>query len=298
MIFDISNLLYRSFYAKRADGDDETDGLAAHIVLTTLSMYVRKFNPAKIVIAFDRSSWRKDYTSSDVCLSRRPYKGHRREGMTEAEKQKYMRFLGQCRELETLLTEFSTIITLACEKLEADDLIAGFVQKHCDSSCLVLSADSDLLQLVKNPNVDVYSPMSDKYQTLEKFDNSAEYFLFEKCIRGDASDNIRSAFPRVRATRLKKAFADPYEMTALMKEEWTDENQVTNSVQDLYDENRLLMDLEAQPEEIRQLIDQTIEQSMSASRKFVMFHFMKYLGKHKLNKIAERFDQYVTILSR
>ncbi len=48
----------------------------------------------------------------------------------------------------------------------------------------------------------------DKKTKLPKSAPDPEWLLFEKCMRGDSSDNVFSAFPKVRTTKLKDAFQD------------------------------------------------------------------------------------------
>ena len=79
---------------------------------------------------------------------------------------------------------------------------------------------------------------------------NAKYFMFEKAFRGDAGDNVMSAYPRVRSTRLQKAYTSDYELTNLLNETWdfadpTTGDITTFRVGDLYNENQLLMNLRA-----------------------------------------------------
>jgi 5'-3' exonuclease len=249
-------------------------------------------------MAFDRQSWRKSYTASDLCISKKPYKGNRRKDMSPSQQAKYQRFLNHLREFESLIIEHTTIISLFADGLEADDLIAGFVQTHPDDELVIISADNDLLQLHKHPNIRQISISNDKELSLEEYNNDADYFLFVKCIRGDAGDNVMSAFPRVRLTKLEKAYTDTFEKVQIMKSRWKDHDGNEFLVEDVYEENRLLMDLEQQPEVIRKKILSTIKESTEKQRKFSMFHMMKYLGKYELEKIKESIDQYLPMLSK
>lgn len=83
-----------------------------------------------------------------------------------------------------------------------------------------------------------------------------------------------------------------------MKETWRDENKREFMVEKLYKENQLLIDLEKQPTEIRELITKTIQDAENKPHKFSMFHLMRFLGKYKLEKIAENIVQFVPLLSR
>lgn len=299
LLFDISNMLYRTFYAQRDEDDETIAGLATHTALVTLNKYFKQFRPDRVVMAFDRSSWRKAYTASEDCYSKKPYKGNRRKDMSPSQQAKYQRFLGHLAEFETLITKHTSIVTLAGELLEADDLIAGFVQRHPNDQIIIITSDSDMSQLLKHENVTIISPATDKPITLDKeYDGDPNLFLFFKCMRGDPTDNIRSAFPRVRSERLRKAYADPYEMVQLMKETWTDELGRELVVELMYEENQLLIDLEQQPETIRNKINTVIDTEMATTKQFSYFHIMKFIGKYQLNKIGDNIDLYLPMLSK
>jgi 5'-3' exonuclease, N-terminal resolvase-like domain len=300
LVFDISNMLYRTFYVQRDEDDATIAGLATHSALVTLNKYFRQHKPDRVVMAFDRQSWRKEYTASDECISKKPYKGHRRKDMSPAQQVKYQRFLNHLAEFEAMITNHTTIITLAGDRLEADDVIAGFCQRHKDSDdqIVLVSSDSDMLQLMRYPNVVIVSPADDKQQFLSDYDEDPELFLFTKCLRGDTSDNVQSAYPRVHMTKIREAFKDPFARTNMMMTNWSDQNQRTFRVKDLYEENQLLIDLEKQPEDIRALIEQTIDDALAKKRTFSLFFILKFIGKYKLTKIKESIDQYIPLLSK
>lgn len=299
ILYDISNMLYRTFFANTSETDTTIAGLATHMGLVTLNKYFKQYAPRKkAVMVFDRTSWRKAYTQSDLCISGKPYKGNRRQDMSPSQQAKYQRFLGHLAEFEALVTKHSTIITLAAEPLEADDLIAGFVQQNQEDEIIIISSDSDLLQLMKHPNVRIISPATDKQQTLADYNDDPLYYLFQKCIRGDSTDNIQSAFPKVRSTRIQKAFTDPFERVQLMKETWKSIDGQVYTVEELFEENELLIDLEKQPDNIRTIMDNTIKDALSKERAYSHFQFMRYLGRYQLDKIAASIDQYIPLLSR
>ena|SRR5271157_1779792 len=301
LVFDMSNLLYRTFFAHDTEDDVTIAGLASHSALVTLNKYYREQKPHKVVAVFDRDSWRKEYTASEECISKKPYKGNRRQGMTPKQKIKYEQFCAHVNDFEKLIAENTTIITLAGAKLEADDLIAGFIQVQTldpDNEIVVISQDKDMIQLLRFENVRVVDPASGKDRSLEDWNNDADYFMFLKCIRGDAGDNVQSALPKVRETRVLKAYTDPFEKANLMNETWKGADGREFVVKNLYKENQLLMDLSMQPDDIQKLIVQTVLQGIKNPGKFSYFHFMKFLGKYELKKVAEQADNFVPLLSR
>lgn len=300
LCFDISNLLFRTFFVQRQETEETIAGLATHSGLVTLNKYFKMFKPDRVVMAFDRKSWRKEYTASEQCLSKKPYKGNRRQDMTPAQQEKYAKFMDHMREFEELVIEHTTITTLFADRLEADDLIAGFCQAHTDEDdeIIIISTDSDLLQLCRQGNVRVVSPATDKDQDLSEYDNDANFYTFVKCIRGDTTDNIQSAYPRVAIKRLRKAYTDPFERIQLMKETWTNEAKTEFRVEHTFAENELLINLTKQPADIRELIESTVAEAVAKKKKFSMFHILKFVGKYKLIKIKDSIDQYVPLLSR
>lgn len=300
LVLDISNMLYRCYFAQQSEDEQTIAGMAMHSALTTLNKYYKLYKPKKVVMVFDRSSWRKEYTSEYDYL--KPYKGNRRKDSTEAQKEKYKRFIEHVAEFEQLINDYTTVISLAGDRLEADDLIAGFVQRYTEDNIVIITADSDMAQLLKYDNIRLISPATDKDQSLEKYNNDPEYYLFQKCIRGDASDNIQSAYPRVRATRIKDVYdnmvdGDGYKFVTFMKETWTDQLKRNFTVEQMYDHNRTLIDLEKQPNDIKILMGATLDAEMDTMKKFSYFHLLKFVGKYKLQRIKDSIENFVPMLS-
>lgn len=299
LIFDISNLLHRTFFANRQTDDMTTAGLAHHAALVTLNKYFREYKPHKVVMAFDKSSWRKAYTADpEVCYSGKPYKGNRRQNMTPSEKERYKNFLNHLREFEEIIRAHTSIVCLTGDNLEADDLIAGFVQKYPDANVIIVSADKDMIQLLRHEHMQLVDPATGKERTLEEWNYDAEYFMFEKCLRGDAGDNVQSAFPKIRSKKIEEAYKDPFTRINMMNETWTNAHGQEFVVKKLYEENKLLMDLAAQPECVRERINAVIDEAMSDQKKYSHFHFLRFLGRYDLKKISEQAEQFIPLLSR
>ena len=82
-----------------------------------------------------------------------------------------------------------------------------------------------------------------------------QWLLFEKCIRGDSSDNVFSAYPKVRKNKLEEAFKDRqnkgFAWNNLMLQRWVDHNGEEHRVLEDYERNRRLIDLTQQPDDIK-----------------------------------------------
>jgi hypothetical protein len=146
-------------------------------------------------------------------------------------------------------------------------------------------------------------PVIDKKTKEPKAIPDPEWLLFEKCVRGDSTDNVFSAYPGVRKkgtknkTGLLEAFEDRnnrgYAWNNLMLQRWTDHNGEEHRVLDDYNRNRHLIDLRAQPNEIKSAVDSAIKEQISHKDiGQVGVRFMKFCGKYDLNRISEQAGQY------
>jgi hypothetical protein len=297
LCIDMSNILHKTFYVNAREDSETLAALAYHSSLTTLNKYHKLYKPTKTIFVFDRDNWRKYYTKSEDCYSQKLYKGQRRQNMTPSERKRYEIFLTFISDFETLMREHTGIVCLAGDMLEADDLIAGVAEIYSDQdTVIILSADKDMIQLLKYPNVQLIDPATGKNRTLEEWDNDVDYFMYTKCLRGDIGDNVQSAYPRIRETRIKETYTDPYKRLNMMKETWTDQNKRTMVVGDLFEENQLLMSLTNQPACIRRKIFEVIEYEINNPGKYSHFHFIKFLGKYQLKKVVSQLDLFVPLL--
>ena len=297
MIFDTANLLFRIHAAQsyKATTNEDSAGLAMHIMLNTIKGYYKKFGPDQLAVTFEGSeNWRKAYTASDACVSKRIYKANR------VKDDSMIPFFELIKAFEELVRNHTSLVCLSHPKVEGDDLIGGYAQRfaNTDDEIIIVSGDKDFKQLLKFKNVTLIDPDSGKPRECD----DPEYFMFEKCFRGDTGDNVMSAYPRVRATKLQKAYNDEYALTQLWNESWSMTDPETGiktsfKVGDLFLENDLLMNLESQPEEIKKIINDTLDYELVHHGKFSNFHFMKFCGKYGLNSIAEQATTFNEVLS-
>lgn len=300
VVLDMSNLLYRTFYANKGDDDVTIAGLAHHMALTTMNKYYKQLKPDQMILTFDRSNWRKAYTKTDKCVSKKLYKGNRRKKMTPSEKEKYATFIAHLGEFEEMMRDHASSVVLSADQLEADDLMAGVVQIYSldpATEIIVVSGDGDMKQLLAFENVRLINPATGKDHNLDDWDGDAGLFMFEKCIRGDLGDNVQSAFPRVKKTKIWKAYNDPLARANMMHETWQHPDGREMMVKTLFAENELLMDLNMQPDDIQQLIIKTILEGMANPGKFSYFHFMQFLGKYELKRISEHAEIFTPMLN-
>lgn len=209
ILVDTANTFFRARHTVRGDADIKV-GMALHIMLNSVKKAWQDFGGSHVVFCLEGRSWRKDFY--------KPYKANRAEtraAMTVKEQEEDTLFWETFDTFKDFITEKSNCTVLRHSQLEADDLIAGFIQSHPHSDHVIISTDSDFHQLLA-PNVKQYNGVAEETYTLEGiFDKKGkpvkdkktgeakavpnpEWLLFEKCIRGDTSDNVFSAYPGVR----------------------------------------------------------------------------------------------------
>ena len=207
------------------------------------------------------------------------------------------------------------------KQLEADDLIAGWIQAHPNDNHVIISTDGDFAQLI-SPNVKQYNgiqnviithegyfddkklePVIDKKTKEPKAAPDPSFMLFEKCMRGDTSDNVFSAYPGVRKKGTKnkvgliEAFADKdtkgYNWNNMMLQRWVDHEGVEHRVLDDYQRNVVLCDLAAQPGNIRSIINDVIEEHMTPKEVTqVGMRLMKFCAKWDMQRISDQAAQF------
>lgn len=316
LLVDLANMFFRSRHvAFRASSAEEKAGYALHICLGAINKMVRKFSADHVVFALEGRSWRKDFYE--------PYKKNRsvsRAARTEQEQAEDELFWSTFDEFCTYLAEQTNCSVIRHEFAEADDIIARFIALHDQDHHTIISTDTDFVQLL-NEHVQQYNGVTDELITIHGIfddrgrpimDNKTKaakvppdpaWLLFEKCMRGDSSDNVFSAYPgvRTRGTRnkvgLQEAFEDRerrgYAWNTLMLSRWTDHNNQEHRVLDDYNRNVTLIDLTAQPDHVKQAVDQAIRTQVSHKHiAQVGVRFMKFCGRHDLIKVSESADQY------
>ena len=80
----------------------------------------------------------------------------------------------------------------------------------------------------------------------------------------------------------------------LMLQRWVDHEGKEHRVLEDYERNRLLCDLTQQPEEIKQIIKDTIDQHIGLNKDItqVGIRLLKFCASYDLNKIAEQAQSY------
>lgn len=329
-LFDMNNLVMRSRHSTAAKSSTSIEDFVGTILFQVYGAFrkaTERFQINHSVACFDSPSWRK--------LEYPEYKANRTADPDAApvELERDEATIKILREIETYLDEHTNVTVLRGIGIEADDFIARWTQLHHDPELfqhVVFSGDGDFKQLVSE-NVALFNPLENSIATLSgvfyqdgriargeptanlfgsewkikrdkagepiQFDPSWELFL--KCIRGDVSDNIRSAFPKVRETRLRKAFEDRggLEWNNLINEVVQTKSGESWYVRDRYERNRSLIDLSCQPKLVVDAMDEVIDSAMGKpAKKFIPVYFAKMCQKYGMIRLQQQADTIIPVL--
>ena len=311
ILVDSLNMFMR---AKHVGGGKDIDmrvGMAMHIMFNSIKKVWKDFNGTHVVFCLEGRSWRKDFYT--------PYKANRKV-IADQRSPKQIEddelFFEAYDSMINFFAEKTNCSVIRCPVAEADDLIATWVQEHPQDNHVIVSTDSDFYQLL-SPNVCQYNGTTDQIVSLDGFVNAKTgdkvidkktgkekepidpaWTLFEKCVRGDSSDNVFSAYPgaRVKGTRnktgMREAFDDRerggFNYNNFMLQRWVDHEEVEHRVKDDFERNRILIDLTEQPDEIKDECRSIVTEARESSKQpnaSVGIHFMKFCSQWNLQRL-------------
>jgi 5'-3' exonuclease len=315
ILVDTANTFFRARHVARGNLEEKV-GLSLHTVFNSIKKAWKDFKGTHVVFCLEGRSWRKDIYP--------PYKRQRTESraaLSPSEAEEDRVFWETFDQFKEFVIEKTNCTVLHHPQLEADDLIAGWIREHPNDQHVIISTDGDFAQLISE-NVRQYNGVSgvtithegyfdeagkrviDKKTNLSKPAPDPEWLLFEKCMRGDTSDNIFSAYPGVRTkgsknkVGLTEAYQDRkakgFNWNNLMQQRWADHNGVEHKVLEDYMRNVQLCDLSAQPEEIKIIIKETINEAKVKNKNvgLVGVKLIKFCASYGLTKIGEQSQVY------
>jgi 5'-3' exonuclease len=334
VLMDGMNLYHRAVnMVSPAKGIDYMIGIAFHLIINSLRKEFRRFNADHVVFCMDGSSWRTNYYK-EYKLNRKIAYAKK----TEEEKDNSRLLIEAYDDfVEFLVTNTNTTV-LYNEKAEADDMVVTFIRTHPFDNHIVISSDSDYFQLLRYDNVVLYDPVKDitikrdgifndngkrlefNINTNAKIkvvgenkdfypeDKWYEYALFLKIIRGDSTDHVMSAYPGVREkgtknkVGIREAYLDRngkgYNWNTFMLTKWVDHEQVEHRVKDKYEYNRVLIDFDYSPDEVKAQCEEvmySILEHEAVPASTIGMAFMKFCGKWALIKIGDNAAQYLSM---
>ena len=322
ILVDSLNMFFRAKHVGSGKDIDMRVGMAMHIIFNSVKKAWNDFDGNHVVFCLEGRSWRKDFYT--------PYKANRkvtRDQRSPREMEDDELFFEAYDDMCTFLAEKSNCTVIRQSNAEADDLIATWIQQHPDDKHVIVSTDSDFYQLIA-PNVTQYNGTTDQIITLEGFKNGKtgatvidkktgepkkaidpEFVLFEKCVRGDSSDNVFSAYPgaRLKGTKNKTGITEAYNdrhtggynFNNFMLQRWVDHNGDEHVVKDDFERNMTLIDLTAQPYDLKvEFIETMVEQCQPKEVGNVGINFLRWCNEWDLQNLAKYPDEMARVLNK
>ncbi len=225
LVFDLSNLMYIGAYVsgRGIENHPTADQQIYAACREVMRRFYRQFEPRQVIFACDSSSyWRRDIYPD--------YKGHRPFNLLKQ----------QVRAAVGIFKATHADLCVEVPGCEADDVIYAVTQQ-VQGSVVIVSSDQDFVQLISD-RIALFDPKYKQYRARPK---KPEFSLFLKCIRGDSSDNIASAYPYVRTKQLQSAFQSQKHLDLLLNTTL----KTGETVRERYAFNRQLIDLSQIPVE-------------------------------------------------
>lgn len=320
LLVDTQNCFHRSINVAPLSADIWTKvGLSLHITLSGLKKLQDLFEPNHVVFCSEGKSWRKEFDED--------YKRNRslkNASRTPQEKEEMKVMFDMINDFVDFVDQHTNSTLLRLPNTEADDLIARWIQTHPEDEHIIVSTDTDFRQLLSD-NVRQYNPVQEYLYTIDGvFNNKGikatdkkgneietpnpEFLLFQKCIKGDTSDNVFSAYPGARMKSTKKAvgieeaFNDRvtkgYAWNSFMNHKWMRHDGVEVTVKDAYAHNQILVDLTMQPQYIKDAMDEIINTNNVKSIPMVGVHFLRFAAKYELVHVQRSPESYVKLFTK
>ena len=278
ILIDLNQVLLAGLMAQIANHKGKLEeSLIRHMVLNIIRTHVKNFKTeyGEVILCCDnRKYWRKEYFPF--------YKANRKKTRDKSDLDWHLIFdiLGK---LKQELKDNFPYKVIDVEGAEADDIIGTLVPIYSPhQKILILSSDGDFLQLQNYKDVKQYNPSQKKYVKSE----NPILELKEKIIRGDKGDGIPNMFSPsdcfVRDLRQKP-------ITQKTLEKYLSEDVKNFSYDEAvnFGRNQTLIDLTFIPQEIKEKIINTYEETKPAKGKL-----LNYFIEHKLKNLMEVIEEF------
>lgn len=320
-LVDMSNLVFRARYAIRSSDPEDVAGFATHVTLCSMLKVYEIFGAKKMLCMFDSGSWRKAVYPE--------YKAHRRVDQKPEDKRIEESISELIATLYDFLKDQTNVITLKARDMEADDFMARWVQTHPDDQHVILSSDSDFRQLI-SPKVELFDGMSntlyrsdgvffqdgkkakkaDLVETLyreqwkvKSKDDVREivdpaWYLFEKVMRGDKSDNIPPVVKPYYQTKNIRAMFEDTNLLAEFLPQIREDLEDKPTHEDLYMRNAGLIDLSLLPQFVVDRLDQAIEEELAKPKApMIGMNLLRFCKRYDLNHVSSNARNFANMLA-
>ncbi len=224
-ILDAANLFNRAHHVCGGDAFTKS-GMALHIIFNSIRKVFKDHKVDHIVIAGEGRSWRYDYYPQ--------YKAKRilaRSVLSAREKEEQDIFREALNQLMDFFAEKTRMTVLQMAGAEGDDFIARWIQLHPNDEHVIVSGDSDNIQLLA-PNVSIYDGVTERLIRPDGIFNVKKepmVFLVDSSSgKVKVKDSIKETAQTIRTQQtriLKEATVSEKRARALFEDNSNDENR-------------------------------------------------------------------------
>ena len=279
IIVDYSGIAIAAIFSQ--DRPEEIqEGLIRHMILNTIRRYNTKFRDeyGQMIIACDNTSWRKEKFEF--------YKAKRKTSREESPLD-WGHFFTLLNGIRDEIAEEMPYPVVHVDRAEADDVIATLVESTQEfgqnEPVMIVSSDKDFIQLHRYSNVKQFSPMK---RAELKVDDPL-FYKFEHICKGDVSDGVPNMLSADN-TFVEGGRQTP--MRAKKIKEWydlypnlCDEGGMTQEQYRNYCRNKLMIDLDCIPHDIKENIMNKYKSQQGKSNTKVL----NYLITKRMNMLVE-----------
>ena len=284
ILVDMNQCMISNLMMQIKVGDKLDESLVRHMVLNSLKSYNRKFREeyGDMVLCYDsKRYWRKDYF---------PFYKQNRKKDREKSNHDWNAIFEILNKIRDEIRDNFPYIVMEVEGAEADDIISALCKYQTNISpkdkILILSGDKDFIQLRKFSTVTQYNPLQ---KTFINGHNPIEY-IAEHIIKGDRSDGIPN-FLSSGDTFVTNKRQRPISKKNLQKWIYDDPSVFCNTKEKLdnYERNKILIDLDCIPDDLRAKILDEFKSLNSNDRTKLS---VDYFVEHKLVSLMNNLEDF------
>lgn len=291
IVVDLNHLAYRCLFAAKKDIMEVGWQYFKHMLYNNIFSMCKKFEATKVVLAVDsKDNWRKKVYPE--------YKEHRKENREEAHEEiNWNDFFTALQEFVDDVKLYFPFYVLQTKYLEADDIAAIIAKSQQSEQKIIITSDSDYVQLLRYNNCKIYDPMKTNFVKCD----DPERALKIKILMGDKGDNITAIKPKIGPGTAAKLVDAPELLTKLFEDVTVaytkpDGVQVTfgEEYKSKFKRNTILIDFDKIPDVFITKVKSLIEKYELPTGRDIA----KYFIINKYRELNRRFEEIDGIISR
>lgn len=264
MLIDGHNMLWRANMSWGQDKQDKSEHVMIYNFFRNLRPLVEQFSPTKIFFVMEghpkhRHEIYSEYKANRIIKTAEKQDTHEKFHLDKKEILRLVRYL--------------PITICKANDYEADDVIATLADNLRDEKIIIISNDTDYIQLLQKgyENICIYNPIRKKYLEAPTY-----LYLPWKCLRGDKSDNIPGFMSDAKAEKMVR--------TPSLLRQWMEieENRANFSI------NRSLIEFAKVPED-EILMEEGIANFSALKEEFKRMDFSSFMKDSTWNKFCQTF---------